>query len=250
MPNLLRIDLRRLFRLSDGNSRLSLRRTIEKLRPQARRQKSVTPGCLGISYRLTAFSLIEISIVLIIIGLITTAVFKGQDLIESARVQASVDELNRIRLAIMTYKDQFGYLPGNDSHAQQHFGSSVSNGDGFGLIHGPECQQTWQHLKQAGLVDQTHAPICKLGGFITVTSNPTQQHPGNWLVISNTSDKLSPALTPKQAFLLKSRIGDPSPDEGQLIIQSAPGLPKTDCHNGQAFNLKNKSPACIAMMKL
>ena len=90
------------------------------------------------SHRLRAFSLIEVSIVLIIIGLITTAVFKGQDLIESARAQVTLEELQRFKLAVLSYRDQYGQWPGNDTKAPLRFGTSVTRGDGHGLIHGAE----------------------------------------------------------------------------------------------------------------
>ncbi|WP_156956751.1 type II secretion system protein [Candidatus Odyssella acanthamoebae] len=201
-------------------------------------------------HRLRAFSLIEVSIVLIIIGLITTAVFKGQDLIESARAQATLEELNRIKLSVLTYRDHYGQWPGNDTKAHLRFGSGVNSGDGRGLIHGAECMQAWAHLKAAGLVDSGEPPASKLGGYITFLSNPSSRYPGNWLALSMASDRLMAALTPKQAMLLKSKAGESLPEEGHLIVQSAPGQSLAACHNGQAFNLQNKAQACTILMKL
>lgn len=200
--------------------------------------------------RLRAFSLIEISIVLIIIGLITTAVFKGQDLIESARIQSTLDELNQIKLSVISYRDQYGQWPGNDSRAQQHFGNHVANGDGRGIIRGTESTQAWGHLKAAGLMDSSQPPSAKLGGYIIFISTPTAQFRGNWLAISGSSDSLSSVLTPKQALLLKVKAGESKPDEGHIVIQSPPGQALSECHNGHTFNLQNKSPACVVLMRL
>lgn len=202
------------------------------------------------SHRLPAFSLIEISIVLIIIGLITTAVFKGQDLIESARIQSSIEELNQIKLSTLTYRDQYGQWPGNDSRAQQYFGNSVTNGDGRGLIHGSETTQAWHHLKAAGLTNHNQPSTCKLGAYIIFVSNPLPQHQGNWLAISSSPDQLTASLTPKQAMLLKTKVNERIPDEGHFIIQVASGSSRADCYTGQTYNLQNKSPACIVLLKL
>lgn len=202
------------------------------------------------SHRLPAFSLIEISIVLIIIGLITTAVFKGQDLIESARIQSSIEEINQIKLSVLTYRDQYSQWPGNDSQAQQHFGNSVTNGDGQGLIHGSETTQAWHHLKAAGLTGHNQPSTCKLGGYIIFISNPLPQYQGNWLALSGSPNQLTATLTPKQAMLLKTKVNEKIPDEGHFIIQAAPGTSRTDCYNDQAYNLQNKSPACVVLLKL
>jgi prepilin-type N-terminal cleavage/methylation domain-containing protein len=201
-------------------------------------------------HRLRAFSLIEVSIVLIIIGLITTAVFKGQDLIESARAQTTLEELHRLKLSVLMYRDQYGQWPGNDAKAHLRFGSGVNSGDGRGLIHGGECMQAWSHLKAAGLVEQGEPLASKLGGYIIFISNPSSRYPGNWLALSMASDRLMAALTPKQAMLLKSKAGESLPEEGHFIVQSAPGQSLGSCHNGHAFNLQNKAPACIVLMKL
>ncbi|MBW8309077.1 MAG: type II secretion system GspH family protein [Candidatus Paracaedibacteraceae bacterium] len=203
-----------------------------------------------IPHRLRAFSLIEVSIVLIIIGLITTAVFKGQDLIESARAQATLEELQRLKLAVLNYRDQYGQWPGNDTKAPLRFGASVARGDGHGLIHGTESMQAWAHLKAAGLVDSGAPPASKLGGYVIFVSNPFSSYPGNWLAISEASDRLVAALTPKQAMLLKSKAGESLPEEGHFIVQAAPGQSLAACHNGQTFNLQNKSQACVVLMKL
>ncbi|WP_010299091.1 prepilin-type N-terminal cleavage/methylation domain-containing protein [Candidatus Odyssella thessalonicensis] len=200
--------------------------------------------------RLRAFSLIEISIALIIIGLITAAVFKGQDLIETARVQATIEELNQVKLSILNYRDQFGQWPGNDSRARDHFGLGVTSGSGDGTINQTESTQVWRHLKAAGLAESDHAPPCRIGGIITIVGKPAGgAYAGNWLVISNSPDGSTAALTPKQAMLLKAKAGEPHPQEGYFIVMGL-GNSASNCHNGQTFNLAHKSPACIVMLRL
>jgi type II secretory pathway pseudopilin PulG len=199
--------------------------------------------------RLPAFSLIEVSIVLIIIGLITTAVFKGQELIESARIQATLDAMNQIKLSVLRYRDQYGQWPGNDARAQEHFGNGVANGNGQGVIQGQEAAQAWLHLKADGLVDSSQPPVCKLGGHLIFVGNPQAQGE-NCLAISRSPEALTAALTPKQAMLLKAKAGEPLPGEGQFLVQAAPGVQANDCHNGQAYTLQNKAPACVVLLKL
>lgn len=196
--------------------------------------------------RLTAFSLIEISIVLIIIGLITATIFKGQDLIESARLQATVQEMNQIKLSMLQYRDQFGYIPGNDPKATQRFGSA-SNGSGNGVLNQTESSYVWAHLKAAGLLD-IH-PSAKIGGYFLAVGNPAGLQ-GNWIALSGKPDNLAGSLTPLQAMRLKAKAGESSPSEGQFIIKSSPGHNQGACFSGDSYAIENKSPACIVFLKL
>ncbi|MBX3486561.1 MAG: prepilin-type N-terminal cleavage/methylation domain-containing protein [Candidatus Paracaedibacteraceae bacterium] len=198
--------------------------------------------------KLKAFSLIEISIVLIVIGLITTAIFKGQDLIESARLQATLQEMNQLKLSVIHYRDQFGQWPGNDVRAQQRFGTGVSNGSGRGLIMGSESAQAWIHLKAAGLIENPLSEA-KIGGHYIIAGNPSGLQ-GNYIVLSGHSDEITGMLTPQQAMRLKGKAGEMHPGEGQLIIQSASGQNTTACLTGQTYNLKSNHPSCIVLMKI
>lgn len=201
-----------------------------------------------LNVRVKAFSLIEISIVLIIIGLITTAVFKGQDLIESARLHSTIQEMNQLKLSIVHYRDQFGQWPGNDSRAQQRFGSGVISGSGRGIIQGNESSQVLEHLRASGLIDSTHMGA-KIGGNYLISGNPAELQ-GNYIILSGHADQITGALTPQQAMRFKGKAGETHPKEGQFIIQSAPGQNTSACLMGQTYNIKNSHPACIVLMKL
>lgn len=59
------------------------------------------------------FTLIELAIVLVIIGIILGAVLKGQDLIENAKVKKIINFPNKWEVAIWTFYDKKGYFPGD-----------------------------------------------------------------------------------------------------------------------------------------
>ncbi len=198
--------------------------------------------------KLKAFSLIEISIVLIVIGLITTAVFKGQDLIESARLQATVQEMNQLKLSVIQYRDQFGQWPGNDSKAQQRFGGGCLNGSGRGVTQGNESTQAFVHLKSAGLIE-SEQPVAKCGGTFSLAGNPFGLH-GNYIVLSGRTEQLTGVLTPQQALKFKAKAGESNPHEGQFIIKTAPSQGNSSCFSGQGYNLKNTDPVCLVLLKV
>lgn len=67
----------------------------------------------GVKRNQRGFSLIELAIVLVIIGIIVGAVMKGQDLITNARAKKLVSTLNQWNLSISIYMDRNGRLPGD-----------------------------------------------------------------------------------------------------------------------------------------
>ena len=61
------------------------------------------------------FTLIEIAIVLVIIGLLLGGVLQGQQLIENSRVKSATNDLNGIAAATFYYQDRYGRMPGDDN---------------------------------------------------------------------------------------------------------------------------------------
>jgi len=112
----------------------------------------------------TGFTLVEIAVVLVIIGLLLGGVLKGQELINSAKAKAIANEFRNTATMIAAYQDRFRALPGDDKSASSHF-SSANNGNGNGVIDGTwssteasttgstpaESTYIWQHLRLANL---------------------------------------------------------------------------------------------------
>tara|TARA_R110000772_G_scaffold46429_6_gene105987 strand:- start:1641 stop:2348 length:708 start_codon:yes stop_codon:yes gene_type:complete len=65
----------------------------------------------------SGFTLIEIAIVLVIIGLLLGGVLQGQQLIENSRVRSATNTLNGIAAAAFSYQDRYGRMPGDDGPA-------------------------------------------------------------------------------------------------------------------------------------
>src|SRR3954471_22953503 len=70
--------------------------------------------------RQTGFTLVEIAIVLVIIGLLLGGILKGQELINSAKVKNLANDFRTIPTYIYAYQDKFRALPGDDSKATSH----------------------------------------------------------------------------------------------------------------------------------
>src|SRR5476651_1832312 len=80
--------------------------------------------------RQTGFTLVEIAIVLVIIGLLLGGILKGQEMITQAKIKNVVNDFNGITAAMNSYQDRYRALPGDELNASARWttGSVVSGG--------------------------------------------------------------------------------------------------------------------------
>lgn len=141
------------------------------------------------------FTLVELAIVLIIIGIIIGAILKGQELITNAKIKRFYNQYKEIMAAIYTYYDRYGNLPGDDNTATSRW-STTSNGNGDGLIGGlvyncatnsPESCGLWEHLRLANIISGSGPvnPKHVFGGAIAVGYATIQNVTTNWIGFQN-----------------------------------------------------------------
>ena len=107
----------------------------------------------------TGFTLIEIAIVLVIIGLLLGGVLKGQELITSARVRNLISQQDGVKAAFFGFQDRFRAYPGDYTGATANIPAISTaacgggNGNGNGRIDaGNEATLAWEHLSKAGFI--------------------------------------------------------------------------------------------------
>jgi len=142
--------------------------------------------------RQQGFTLIEIAIVLVIIGLLVGGVLQGQELLENSRVRQATRDLTGTATAMFAYQDRYGSVPGDDGPTAtiQARGSSWNSanigGDADGRLEANrnntfnpnnESETFWRQLMAAGFIagDASDTGIAVLptnpwGGVIGVTS--------------------------------------------------------------------------------
>ena len=124
----------------------------------------------------SAFTLVELSIGLVIIGLIIGGILVGQDLINAAAIRSQISQIEKYQTAVRTVQLKYGYLPGDipDPTAQafgfKARGAFAGEGDGDGHLEGissnaaghnsggymsGEETMFWVDLSTANLIDSS-----------------------------------------------------------------------------------------------
>jgi prepilin-type N-terminal cleavage/methylation domain-containing protein len=106
----------------------------------------------------SAFTLIELSLVLVIIGLLIGGVMVGRDLIEFAKVRAQITQLSDIETQINTFRVKYGCLPGDCAYATDILGSGTVNSYSYGDCNSSVCNGTGNGIIQSGF-DYAGVPV-------------------------------------------------------------------------------------------
>lgn len=150
-----------------------------------------------------AFSLVELSIVLVILGLLTGGILTGQSLIRAAELRSVTTEFQRYQTAIMTFRDKYFALPGDMRNATNFWESAggtgsdatcqaviqtttaTCNGNGDGDIgfDNPDFEAElfllWKHLANAGLIEGSYTGTDRTnGGFPSYHAHKDQERAG------------------------------------------------------------------------
>lgn len=158
----------------------------------------------------SSFTLVEIAIVLVIIGLLLGGVLKGQELVNSAKVKNLANDFRSISSFVYAYQDRFRALPGDDRSANTHVnggtnattpaaadvGNARINGNWNSNTNTDESFLFWQHVRLAGLATGTpdtasndYIPRNAEGGRIGITGDailtaPATPYPASFYICS------------------------------------------------------------------
>ncbi len=116
------------------------------------------------------FTLIEMSIVLVVIGLVVGGIFVGNTLIEQARLRQQTAQLTELHSSINTFYTKYSYLPGDLPDASTYLSGAAGSGNGDGIVislsmaggawppwrSDAEICYFFNHLALAKLVDGQH----------------------------------------------------------------------------------------------
>ena len=170
----------------------------------------------------TGFTLVEIAIVLVIVGLLIGGVLKGQEMITNAKLKRIESDNAGIAAAMFSYQDRYTQLPGDDDDAQSRFQiytASADNGNGNGVIEGKwtgdtatvETSMFWKHLRAAGLIPgggtDTQPATNAYGGVIGIRDGSLGLA-GHVIIFGNIEGPI--------AKIIEARLDDGDPQKGRI----------------------------------
>ena len=182
------------------------------------------------------FTLVEIAIVLVIVGLLIGGVLKGQEMITNAKLKRIESDNAGIAAAMFSYQDRYLQLPGDDDGADQRFSiytdgasdpaAADINGDSNGSIEGDwvgaantETANFWKHLRAAGLIpgggDDDTQPSNAYGGNIGIRD-------GSLLIAGHVT--IFGSIEGPIASILEARLDDGSPATGRIQSDTTAAL--------------------------
>src|SRR5574341_1136848 len=195
------------------------------------------------------FTLVEIAIVLVIIGLLLGGILKGQEMITQAKIKNVISDFSGISAAYHGYQDRYRAIPGDDPNANTRWTTptTATQGNGNGVLAGtynfacsgagttPGTNETchwWDHLRRAGFVagSGTVQPFNALTGLIGVQNGDGAATPGATLLNTGGGNGFvgiiicSANLPDKIAIAVDTQMDDGASNLGTVraLIQSAP----------------------------
>jgi prepilin-type N-terminal cleavage/methylation domain-containing protein len=193
----------------------------------------------------SGFTLVELSIVLVIIGLLIGGILVGQSLIDSSKLQSLVKQIQQYEIAAQNFKVKYNSLPGDSVLFEPP-------GDGNGKIYSDphmfnigsdggeyESFNFWRNLHQAGQLQQSfigydsvrtydgdftgYAPKlnygkeCFLNAF--TIDDPSGVFVGDvWTISSGAPEGLGFCMSASEAMAVDAKLDDGKPETGEVVV--------------------------------
>ncbi len=203
-----------------------------------------------------AFTLIEMSVVLVIIGLIVGGIMVGREIVHASEINSILADATRIRTAMMTFQLKYKALPGDMPNATSYWGAATGCPDGTnGTCNGngdsnidtgtwwtsnSEFYRFWQHLSLSGMMPGNYTGVTnstsaassaviigtnmmpnKMNGMFGAYSASDTFHLQTNVIGTWGSDPTQMSFSPADAKTLDSKADDGRPGTGVVTTNVA-----------------------------
>src|SRR5262245_43449492 len=114
---------------------------------------------MTIERKQAGFTLVEIAIVLVIIGLLLGGILKGQEMITQAKIKNVIADVSGVSAAMYGYQDRYRALPGDDKAAggaTGRWGTAATSGNGDGVVNGKWTATTGEAINFWDQIGRAH----------------------------------------------------------------------------------------------
>lgn len=214
------------------------------------------------------FTLLELAIVMLIIGLIVVGIIAGQSVIRNAKLKSVIMDIKGYRTALSEFKEFYGGLPGDLVNATSFWSGAgqTANGNGNNFIElGGEDLLAWQHLVLGQLVEGDFTGTLNAGNMeIDVnipsasikgagyrmghnTGNPIYGRTANHVQIGgvNGAELDLSILTSLESRAIDEKADDGAADTGAIRAVTGTSPSGTCVTVGNSYDLDNEGLACI-----
>ncbi len=231
------------------------------------------------------FTLVELAIVLVIVGLLIAGILKGQELITNSQITSTISQIEGLGGAVNTFKQKYGAYPGDMSNADTRLincaANPCNNGDGDSIIDVQvgainaitnESAYFFNHLRAAELITSFDGtafaqfgaafPGASIGGGYMVGDTraagaPTgfaaaEMRPGPYLVLTGQIAAVTAntgILTPSQGARIDRTIDDGQTSSGAVISQNTANACRTGAGDDD-YAEDDQDNACVIAYRL
>lgn len=219
--------------------------------------------------KLTAFTILELSLVLAIVGFLFSSYIIYDNVIESANNNKLISEINKIKKAVEEFEGKYASLPGDVAdeglEATYNNGSPLV-GNGNGIIDNSSVHEElyfWVHLSAAGLYQGTYSGLVadqyKTSANNRIGAVPQSPFRDSGIRVipsslkgvelevskySSSSNSLA-LFTPREAANFDKKYDDGNPTSGYITAVDASDVVPGSCINSGSYNLSNTNKACV-----
>lgn len=198
------------------------------------------------------FSILELALVLVLIGLMFGGMVAGRELIVSAKARSLINQQEEVRMAFFSFQDRYQFPPGDYSDAIRNIGAT-RNGDGDGRVEGTrdggtESILAWEHLSRAGFIGDHYTYSATAPYDEAIARNPF----GPYLDIAFDNGYGDPADTTPKLHNIKTGNGIPASILGEVDLKIDDGNALTGkfmfsnyARTGPQLVALGHGPACV-----